>query len=41
MRDPLSDTLKSDPYCNLNLSLIAEEFVCEGRPRNLAPRRSV
>ncbi len=41
MRERFSDTLKSDPYCNQNLSHIAEEFVRESRPGNPAPRRSV
>lgn len=36
-----SDTLKADPYYNPNLSLIAEEFVLEAHPRNLAARPSV
>ncbi len=33
--------LKADPYFNPNLSLIAEEFVLEARPRSLAPRTGV
>ncbi|WP_112772530.1 glycosyltransferase family 2 protein [Ensifer adhaerens] len=41
MHERWSDTLKADPYYNPNLSLIAEEFVLEAYPRNLAPRSSV
>lgn len=40
MYERWSDTLKADPYYNPNLSLIAEEFVLEARPRDLAPRSS-
>lgn len=35
-----SDTLKADPHYNPNLSLIAEEFVLEARPREFVPRSS-
>lgn len=41
MHERWSDTLKADPYYNPNLSLIAEEFVLEAHPRNLAARSSV
>lgn len=40
MHERWSDTLKADPYYSPNLSLIAEEFVLEAHPRNLAPRSS-
>lgn len=40
MYERWSDTLKADPYYNPNLSLIAEEFVLEAQPRDLAPRSS-
>lgn len=40
MHERWSDTLKADPYYNPNISLIAEEFVLEARPRDLAPRSS-
>ncbi|WP_429809883.1 glycosyltransferase family 2 protein [Ensifer sp. B1-9] len=40
MHERWSDTLKADPYYNPNLSLIAEEFVLEARPRDLAARSS-
>ncbi|MDF8358673.1 glycosyltransferase family 2 protein [Ensifer adhaerens] len=38
MHERWSEKLKADPYYNPNLSLIAEEFVLEARPRNLWPR---
>lgn len=41
MHERWSDTLNADPYYNPNLSLIAEEYVLEAYPRNLAPRSSV
>ncbi|WP_376742692.1 glycosyltransferase [Ensifer canadensis] len=34
------DILRKDPYHNPNLSLIAEDFVLEACPRDLAPRSS-
>ncbi|WP_053252722.1 glycosyltransferase family 2 protein [Ensifer adhaerens] len=34
------DILRNDPYHNPNLSLIAEDFVLEARPRDLSPRSS-
>ncbi|OCP35062.1 glycosyltransferase family 2 protein [Ensifer sp. LC163] len=34
------DILRNDPYHNPNLSLIAEDFVLEARPRDLSPRTS-
>lgn len=40
MHERWSDKLKADPYYNPNLSLIAEEFVLEAHPRNLAARSS-
>ncbi|MBD9652996.1 glycosyltransferase family 2 protein [Ensifer sp. ENS09] len=40
MHERWGDTLKTDPFYNPNLSLIAEEFVLEAFPRNLAPRSS-
>ncbi len=40
MYERWSDTLKADPYYNPNLSLIAEEFVLEARPRTFAARSS-
>ncbi len=40
MHQRWSDTLKTDPYYNPNLSLIAEEFVLEAYPRTLAARSS-
>ncbi len=41
MYERWSDTLNADPYYNPNLSLIAEEYVLEAYPRNLAPRSNV
>lgn len=40
MHERWSDTLKTDPYYNPNLSLIAEEFVLEAHPRSLDARAS-
>ncbi|MEI2298693.1 glycosyltransferase family 2 protein [Ensifer sp. MJa1] len=40
MHERWSDMLKADPYYNPNLSLVAEEFVLEARPRTLAARAS-
>ncbi len=40
MHERWSDKLRADPYYNPNLSLIAEEFVLEAHPRNLAARSS-
>ncbi|MDP9632019.1 UNVERIFIED_ORG: GT2 family glycosyltransferase [Ensifer adhaerens] len=34
------EILRSDPYHNPNLSLIAEDFALEARPRDLSPRSS-
>lgn len=34
------DILRTDPFHNPNLSLIAEDFVLEARPRDLSPRSS-
>ncbi len=34
------DILRNDPFHNPNLSLIAEDFVLEARPRDLSPRSS-
>ncbi len=41
MHERWSDALNADPHYNPNLSLIAEDFVLEAYPRNLAPRSSV
>ncbi|WDZ81336.1 glycosyltransferase family 2 protein (plasmid) [Ensifer adhaerens] len=41
MDERWGDILKADLYHNPNLSLVAEEFVLEAHPRNLAPRSGV